>query len=182
MILLRRQKQILRDGLGDRNDASGPAKADHEVLHLRLEVQTIPQNEVSIRECNDIAAGLTISMRIHSGAHQRLHLNQITANIRHGIRNHACGGNDGQTFQRSGPACGQRHGACDHRCKACFYCDCNGSVPGFDASRSSSVDDIAKHSQSQCTCEAFAIAPVERVDRAKTLILKTSAEQSFRAF
>jgi hypothetical protein len=69
-IIVMRNQKVARQVVRNRDHGAGFAEFDQEFLHLRLEVETVPQDQIGIRRCDDIAARLAVGMRIDAGPHE----------------------------------------------------------------------------------------------------------------
>ena len=93
-IIIMAKQQIARQCIGHGYHISAAPEICKEFLHLRLKKQAVPKHQIGAGHGDNIAAGLAVAMRVNPRAHQRAHLNQITAHLPCGIRDHARGRNN----------------------------------------------------------------------------------------
>ena len=143
----------MRDALGfghrftGGHDGAGPAKIQQDPLKLRFKIESMPQHQIGARHGHDVAAGLPIGMRVHTGSHQRLDRHKVAANLTGGIGNHAGRGNDIQrrTLRRDGAGNGK--GCSKNSQQVASVQDHQGTLSTWMDGIHSHVEDIENGSQ-----------------------------------
>ena len=108
-------QQALRHGVGHGDDLLALGQGEKEILQLRLEIETIPENQVGLRHGHDVGTGLSISVRVDARTHQRVHIDQGPAYPRCGVCDHAGGGHHAQFCLGQRRPGGQQDGERRHR-------------------------------------------------------------------
>jgi hypothetical protein len=95
-------QQVARQLVGDGDHRAGFAEFDQELLHLRLEVETVPETRSAFAVRDDIAARLPIGVRVDARAHQAAEtLDQVAADFPRCVGDHAGRSDDGHTLLRA---------------------------------------------------------------------------------
>src|SRR5690606_13276246 len=88
------EQLVLGERFGERDDWLALGETPEEVFELRLEIQAMPENGISLRHGDDIRAGLPVRMWSGARAHERRHLDAIAADMPQCVSDHAGGGDD----------------------------------------------------------------------------------------
>jgi len=117
LVVLVPDQQVFRHRFADGDDIAPPGQLVHEFLHLRFEIEAVPEHEIGLGHGEDVGARLTIGMRIDTRPHQRLHIDQLAAHLSNGVGDHA-GRGDHSDRGGLGPqrTCRQRSGG-QHKAK-----------------------------------------------------------------
>ena len=115
VVVVMAQELALGHALADGDDRQPVSQVQEELLHLRLEVQAVPEHQVGLDDPRDVAAGLAIGVGINAGPHQGVDLGPIAGHLPGRVGDHRCGRHHTQRLGRRNPRRDREHAENNHR-------------------------------------------------------------------